>query len=400
MKCPACNSTWNSQKELSRCPFCQAVLPVEIPGLSEPKSPDEKYRAERRAKNLAVSTSVVTGRVTDMTGDKGFIENECYSDSRYNKYPVRERTFVVLKKWTQFVRKYIHNVNADKEPRIYKQNMYLIAYIDRECDVNSREFERIAKEQGKSILANLPFEYDIVEVESAVRTGITSRYDEYIDAAEEELSTRIFSSDYSIVQVEPGAYASGAVSQVVPPEVSAMLLVRAGLKYGLLANDADKWHYCAISQTSGGWKYRPYGSSYGDTNGIAITGVEGSPRTLEIPSHLDGKKVVALDFGETFERKSTAKVIIPGSVKYILKSCFWGWKNLKSVEAGEGLTAIGRNAFMYCEKLNQISLPASVSMIDREAFAAIDERAKFEVSNGTYAHMYVNMLGYRTKVRG
>lgn len=59
---------------------------------------------------------------------------------------------------------------------------------------------------------------------------------------------------------------------------------------------------------------------------------------------------------------------IPDCVKVIPTSCFWNSKSLDTIVLGSKTRALGHSAFSGCVKLNQISLPESVEIISTECF--------------------------------
>jgi len=69
------------------------------------------------------------------------------------------------------------------------------------------------------------------------------------------------------------------------------------------------------------------------------------------------------------EEPGISEVIIPEGVSSIGRCAFMECENLTSITISEGVSSIGRCAFMECENLTSISLPESLTSIGHGAFA-------------------------------
>jgi len=97
-----------------------------------------------------------------------------------------------------------------------------------------------------------------------------------------------------------------------------------------------------------------------DSNQFTIIGYDGNEKTIRIPSHFEGKPIVAIGNSAFAHCDSFVEVSVPDSVKSIGDQAFIWCKNLKSLSLPEGLEYIGTGAFDYCHELECASLPNSV----------------------------------------
>ena len=143
-------------------------------------------------------------------------------------------------------------------------------------------------------------------------------------------------------------------------------------------------------------------SAYAETNGdlqytvldngtATITGYNGSPTDLNIPSTIDGHTVTSISDYAFYWCESITSVTIPNSVTTIGRGAFMGTSlksvtipndvstiedsvfqsclSLTSVTLPSRLIKIGGYAFESCEKLTDITIPSSVSEIGSGAFS-------------------------------
>ena len=101
---------------------------------------------------------------------------------------------------------------------------------------------------------------------------------------------------------------------------------------------------------------------------------------------LRGSKTVRLPELETigegwFADSNVEEVVVPASVRRILKGAFVGCDRLKSVifQEGGALEAIGESAFRDCA-IEQLKIPKRVKIIERRAFlyCAMLKEIKFQ----------------------
>lgn len=74
--------------------------------------------------------------------------------------------------------------------------------------------------------------------------------------------------------------------------------------------------------------------------------------------------------------------------KVIKAEAFEYCEGLEKVTIGEGTEEIGKSAFAYCRKLNDITLPKSVSSIDERAFEYCGENLTLHVDKNSYAEYF------------
>ena len=89
---------------------------------------------------------------------------------------------------------------------------------------------------------------------------------------------------------------------------------------------------------------------------------------IEIPSEINGLKVVALGEEAFHKDEKIRAVTIPEGITEIPKSCFESCYYLRSVNLPEGLKKIGYSAFGSISSLCNVDFPDSVEEIDGLAF--------------------------------
>lgn len=102
---------------------------------------------------------------------------------------------------------------------------------------------------------------------------------------------------------------------------------------------------------------------------IGITKYTGTAKNLEIPSEIDGKRVVSIEDSAFQMCNTLSKVSLPADVQFIGKYAFWKCENLETVEIQEGLLEIGDFAFEDCSRLHTIVFPESLEWISRFSFS-------------------------------
>ncbi|MCR4660751.1 MAG: leucine-rich repeat protein [Clostridia bacterium] len=117
--------------------------------------------------------------------------------------------------------------------------------------------------------------------------------------------------------------------------------------------------YGANNKTIDDYYYVEYG------NKIYLTGYLGDETTINIPSVLGEKQVVA--FCSTFEGDTTLEQVnIPDSITQL--GSFYDCTNLTRIHLGSGITSILENTFYNCTNLSAIIINDSISLIDDGAF--------------------------------
>ena len=82
---------------------------------------------------------------------------------------------------------------------------------------------------------------------------------------------------------------------------------------------------------------------------------------------------------------------IPGSVKIIKEETFEECKQLKEIVIEDGVETIEKS-FKYCTALEKVTIPASVTEIDPNAFKGC-ENVTIIAEPGSYAESYANEQG-------
>ncbi|MBQ7365167.1 MAG: leucine-rich repeat domain-containing protein [Clostridia bacterium] len=118
-----------------------------------------------------------------------------------------------------------------------------------------------------------------------------------------------------------------------------------------------------------------------DAEGYAtVKGYTADPKTLEIPSEIDGHPVKYIDthaFGG--HESSLRKVIIPEGVVAIGEFAFANAPDLQTVELPSTLRSIGRGAFSGCAYLKTITLPEGLQSLDAEVFDGCVRLGKLKI---------------------
>ena len=110
-----------------------------------------------------------------------------------------------------------------------------------------------------------------------------------------------------------------------------------------------------------------------DDTGATVTGYTGQGGTVEIPSVLGGKPVVAIG-NNAFQmpnleiRTDITAVILPEGLQSIGRSAFWGCAGIASIEIPDSVTEIGWAAFETCENLTSVTLPKNLTQISDNLF--------------------------------
>ena len=110
-----------------------------------------------------------------------------------------------------------------------------------------------------------------------------------------------------------------------------------------------------------------------------------SLKSITLPSTLTSINKALLSSGlET--------ITIPGNIKNIPNSAFYGCKSLKSVIIEEGVESIGEGSFYYAHNLSSVTLPTTLKSIGRSAFfdCAIEEIDLTYVESLSHSIFYAN----------
>lgn len=127
--------------------------------------------------------------------------------------------------------------------------------------------------------------------------------------------------------------------------------------YGTL----DNVSHCYYKPTDGGVKITAYDNMYD---------YDAKTLTVEIPSEIDGKDVVEIEFLGVYNFSSYdndekfIKVVIPGSVKVIREFSLSFNEDIDEVVIEDGVETIEPDAFFGCENLVKVTVPKSVKTMD------------------------------------
>ena len=92
-------------------------------------------------------------------------------------------------------------------------------------------------------------------------------------------------------------------------------------------------------------------------------------------------KVTAIGEGAFIRFKNITSVSVPGSVSHIQKSAFADCSRLETVNINNGVVSIGEYAFANCTSLKEITLPNSVTTLGEEAFYRCKSMTSVTLSN-------------------
>lgn len=105
-----------------------------------------------------------------------------------------------------------------------------------------------------------------------------------------------------------------------------------------------------------------------EEDGVVVTGVENCGTSLEIPSGIDGKRIVAIGVSALQGKNGLRRVSLPEGLRRIGRSAFQGCSDLVELKLPGCLEQIGVQAFQGCAALEQINLPPGLSGIPDRAF--------------------------------
>ncbi|MBQ3566175.1 MAG: leucine-rich repeat domain-containing protein [Oscillospiraceae bacterium] len=126
---------------------------------------------------------------------------------------------------------------------------------------------------------------------------------------------------------------------------------------------------------SGSMSYSVNAEEYCDTlkytikdKSVVITGYSGSPKVLEIPSEIDGRKVVQIRENAFYKCESLERVVLPDTVEFVGHHAFFECTALESITVSDGVCSIGEGCFSGCINLSEVELSDSIRLIDDKSF--------------------------------
>lgn len=105
-----------------------------------------------------------------------------------------------------------------------------------------------------------------------------------------------------------------------------------------------------------------------EEDGLVVTGAEVCGASLEIPSEIDGRKVVAIGVSALQGKSGLHRVSLPEGLRRIGRSAFQGCSGLVELRLPGRLEQIGAQAFQGCASLERMDLPTGLSKIPDRAF--------------------------------
>ncbi len=99
-----------------------------------------------------------------------------------------------------------------------------------------------------------------------------------------------------------------------------------------------------------------------------ITGFSNNPKTLILPSEIDGKTVTEIRENAFFRCHSLERIEIPESITQIGHHAFYCCDNLKTVTISAKTAEIQEGTFYGCSSLDSVTLPNTVTRIGSWSF--------------------------------
>ncbi|NLZ76990.1 MAG: leucine-rich repeat domain-containing protein, partial [Spirochaetales bacterium] len=124
-----------------------------------------------------------------------------------------------------------------------------------------------------------------------------------------------------------------------------------------------------------------------DDQTCTIMEYSGSKKILDIPSHIEGYKVVSIGDWAFSLCESPTSITIPDSVTSIGDAAFSWCRSLSSITIPDSIASIGDGTFYGCESLASITIPDSVTSIGEGAFSWCNALASItvDINNPVYA---------------
>ena len=161
------------------------------------------------------------------------------------------------------------------------------------------------------------------------------------------------------------------------------------------------------------WSYRLNGSEaeiYCDDSYdgcVAISPLPAAGSVIAIPGKLGGKTVTIIGDGAFVGCEGLKGVTIPATVKSIGFAAFSGCKTLESVAIPKSVTTIDDRAFYRCSKLKYVSIPDGVTSIGEWAFAYCTSLNTLSLPNSVksvgvraFSDSYIKSIAFGSGLKG
>lgn len=177
---------------------------------------------------------------------------------------------------------------------------------------------------------------------------------------------------------EDGANAEGAFAESETPESPD----KAGEEEINPVEEEASSEELGAASTSGRIAYRVAGGNiYFDPSSGAIVDCDASVKTANIPTEINGIRVVRID-NYAFYYSGLSSVSIPDSVISIGDYAFSDCDLLTNITIPNSVTSIGDYAFYFCASLTRVIIPSSVKNIGTCAFSNCFGLTSVNISSG------------------
>ena len=119
-----------------------------------------------------------------------------------------------------------------------------------------------------------------------------------------------------------------------------------------------------------------------DDNEYQVSGYEGTPVDIQIPSIYNKKPVTSIGASAFLDCTSLEKITLGNNIQTIFQSAFARCTSLADVILPNSLQIISASVFAYCRKLKNIELPRSLNLIGNYAFSSCSSLEEVMIPDG------------------